>query len=80
MHSQVLFPKDYVLVFFLSSTFHFNASLGLCSFQEFFKKDTEPREGETGSAGQQEPAVIVLLPLLLGLGKVSLFHTGCSNG
>lgn len=57
-----------------------HASLGLRSFQEFFTKDMEPREGETGSAGQQEPAVIVLLPLLLGLGKVRLCQTDYSIG
>ena len=55
------------------------APLGVCSFQEFFKKGTEPSQGETGSAGQQEPAVIVLLPLLLGLGKVSLFAPGVAQ-
>ena len=48
--------------------------LRLCSFQEFFKKagDVSEAAGEPHSASQQEPAVIVLLPLLLGLGKVRL--------
>lgn len=46
----------------------------LCSFQDFFKKPSDVSEaaGEAESANQQEPAVIVLLPLLLGLGKVRL--------
>ncbi len=48
--------------------------LRLCSFQDFFKKASDVSEaaGEAKSASQQEPAVIVLLPLLLGLGKVRL--------
>ncbi len=48
--------------------------LCLCSFQDFFKKAGAVSEaaGEADSASQQEPAVIVLLPLLLGLGKVRL--------
>ncbi|DBA90578.1 hypothetical protein WJX77_002037 [Trebouxia sp. C0004] len=43
------------------------------SFQGFFKKASDVSEaaGEAESASQQEPAVIVLLPLLLGLGKVN---------
>lgn len=46
--------------------------LCLCSFQDFFKMASDVSEagGEAESASQQEPAVIVLLPLLLGLGKV----------
>ena len=57
--------------------------LCLCSFQEFFKKASHVSEaaGEADSASQQEPAVIVLLPLLLGLGKVrsdySAKHCAC---
>ena len=48
-----------------------------CSFRAFFgEADSEEQQAVTGShvisAEQQHPAVIVLLPLLLGLGKVWL--------